>query len=220
VAPLAIQYADFAAWQNEWLGSQEAADHLKFWLEQLNGPLRILDFPTDRAPAARIASNGGIESLGLSEHLMRGLKDFSKSENTTVFTLMLACFAILLSRCANQHDIVIGFPVANRKPETEPLIGPFAGPIPFRLDLGENPTLRDILRRASQVHLDTLDHADLPFEALLEHLRVQTINGRTVLFQFYFLYQPLSFNRRSCRRSLLLLCRRSASARRLNCSLP
>jgi non-ribosomal peptide synthetase component F/thioesterase domain-containing protein len=189
LAPLSIQYADFATWQKEWLASQEAAEHLDFWLKRLEGPLRTLDFPTDRPPATRIASNGGIESFAMPGDLMRALKDLSKSENVTMFTLMLACFAILLFRCANQCDVVIGSPVANRRPETEPLIGPFAGPIPFRLDMSDDPTLREVLRRANQTSLDALDHAVLPFEALLGQLRVQSVSGRTVFFQFYFLYQ-------------------------------
>jgi thioesterase domain-containing protein/acyl carrier protein len=85
--------------------------------------------------------------------------------------------------------MVIGSPLANRRPETEPLIGPFAGPIPFRFDLSNNPTLHDVLKRVSDVSLEALDHSDLPFEALLKQLRVQSVNGRTVFFQFYFLYQ-------------------------------
>src|SRR5258706_4332348 len=187
--PLPIQYADFAAWQKDWLHSQEATGHLDYWLEQLEGPLRILDFPTDHPPALRITSNGGIESLSVPGDLMQALKTLGKSEGVTMFTLTLACFAILIFRCSNQANMVIGSPVANRKPETEPLIGPFAGPIPFRFDLSDNPTLHDGLKRVSQVSLEALDHSDLPFEALLKQLRVQSVNGRTVFFQFYFLYQ-------------------------------
>jgi thioesterase domain-containing protein len=120
---------------------------------------------------------------------MRALKKLSKSEGVTMFTLTLACFAILIFRCSNRTDMVIGSPLANRKPETEPLIGPFAGPIPFRFDLSHNPTLRDVLKHVSEVSLEALDHSDLPFEALLRQLRVQSMNGRTPFFQFYFLYQ-------------------------------
>ena len=187
--PLPIQYADFAAWQDEWLASPEADGHLQYWLKRLGGPVRILDFPTDHPPALRVSSNGGIEFLALPGDLLRALKDVSKSEGVTMFTLTLACFAMLIARCSDQADMVIGSPLANRRPETEPLIGPFAGPIPFRIDLPANPTLRDVVRRVSEVSLESLDHADLPFEALLQQLRVQSVNGRTALFQFYFLYQ-------------------------------
>ena len=106
-----------------------------------------------------------------------------------MFTLTLACFAILLFRYAQQTDIIIGSPVANRRPETEPLIGPFSGPIALRLDLSGNPTLRDVIRRANDVFMEALDHADLPFETLLGQIRVQRTHGRSLFFQFYFLYQ-------------------------------
>jgi non-ribosomal peptide synthetase component F/thioesterase domain-containing protein len=189
LAPLPIQYADFAAWQEEWLGSEEATGHLNYWLKQLKGPLKILDFPTDRPPALKINSNGGIESLSLPADLLAELKKLSRSEGVTMFTLTLACFAILIFRYSSQSNMVIGSPVANRRQETEPLIGPFAGPIPFRFDLSDNPTLHDVINRVSQISLEALDHSDLPFEALLKQLRVQSVNGRTVFFQFYFLYQ-------------------------------
>jgi non-ribosomal peptide synthetase component F/thioesterase domain-containing protein/acyl carrier protein len=187
--PLTIQYADFAAWQDEWLHSPEANQHLQYWLKRLVGPLKILDFPTDHPPALRVSSNGGIEFLSVPEDLMRALKKLSKSEGVTMFTLALACFAIIIFRCSNQTDMVIGSPLANRRPETEPLIGPFAGPVPFRINLADNPTLHDVIRRVSEVSLEALDHSDLPFEALLNQLRVHSVNGRTALFQFYFLYQ-------------------------------
>ncbi|MGJ4940736.1 condensation domain-containing protein [Bradyrhizobium sp. HKCCYLS1011] len=189
LAPLSIQYADFASWQQDWLKSPEASAHLDHWLTRLKDPLDVVDFPTDRPPAARMTAKGGIESLSLPAELIQDLKRVAKAEGVTMFALSLACFAILLSRYSEQPEMVIGSPVANRSPETEPLIGPFAGPIPFRVDLGSNPTIEEAIAHVSQVYLDALDHADLPFEALLKQLRIRSVDGRTVFFQFYFLYQ-------------------------------
>jgi non-ribosomal peptide synthetase component F/thioesterase domain-containing protein len=189
LAPLPIQYADFAAWQKDWLSSQEATEHLNYWLKQLDGPLKVIDFPTDRPAALRMTSNGGVESFAVPGVLLQALKNLGKSEGVTMFTLTLACFAILIHRCSNQPSMLIGSAVANRRPETEPLIGPFAGPISFRFDFSDNPTLNGVLRRVSEISLEALDHSDLPFEALLKQLRVQSVNGRTAFFQFYFLYQ-------------------------------
>ena len=189
LAALPIQYADFAAWQRDWLSSPAAGEHLGYWLKHLDGPLKALDFPTDRPPALRMTSSGGIESLALTDEVIKALRNLSKSEGVTMFTLTLACFAILIARCSNQTDMVIGSPVANRRAETEPLIGPFSGPIPFRFDLSDNPTLHDVLKHVTEISLGALDHSDLPFEALLKQLRVHSVNGRTAFFQFYFLYQ-------------------------------
>jgi len=85
--------------------------------------------------------------------------------------------------------VVVGSPSANRKAETEPLIGPFSAPIALRLNLAGSPTLRDVLKAATQATLDALDHAELPFEVLFKHLDTRAVHGRNPLFQFYFLYQ-------------------------------
>lgn len=197
LAPLSIQFADFAAWQKDWLNSPAASAQLDYWQKQLQGPITAVDFSTDRPAAMRMTSNGAIESLILPKELTESLRELSRSEGVTMFTVALACFAILIRRCSQQPEMVIGSPVANRRVETEPLIGPFSGPIPFRFDLSGNPTLSDVLRQVSRTSLEALDHAELPFEALLEHLRVQSINGRSVFFQFYFMYQTAFLQARS-----------------------
>lgn len=187
--PLAIQYGDFTTWQREWLNSAEAKEHSDFWTKQLSAPLPVLNFPTDRPPSHRATSKAALETLLLPEDLTRSLKARSQSENVTMFMLMLTCFATLLARYTNQEDVIIGSPVANRRTETEPLIGPFSGPVALRLNLSLNRTLREALERARDITLDALSHADLPFEILADKLKVRSVNGRNPLFQFYFFYQ-------------------------------
>ena len=189
LTPLAIQYSDFTTWQKEWLVSAEAREHLEFWTKNLSSPLPILDFPTDHAPSNRPASHGAIETLLLPQNLATTLKAVSKVENVTMFTLMLTCFAVLLSREAGQDDMIIGSPMANRRPETESLIGPFAGPVALRLNLSGNPTFGEAVQRARDVTLDALEHGDLPFETLLQNVDLRSLAGRNPLFQFYFSYQ-------------------------------
>jgi hypothetical protein len=74
-----------------------------------------------------MASSGAMETLLLPEGLIRSLKTLSQSQNVTMFALLLTAFGALLNRYTGQEDMVISSPVANRKLETEPLIGPFAG---------------------------------------------------------------------------------------------
>jgi thioesterase domain-containing protein/acyl carrier protein/NRPS condensation-like uncharacterized protein len=187
--PLTVQYSDFTAWQKEWLDSPEAQEHIEFWTKQLAPPLPVLDFPADRPPQNRPASHGAMETLLLPKDLTSALKNLSQSQELTMFMLMLACFGVLLSRYTNEEDVLIGSPVANRRPETEPLIGPFAGPVCLRLNLSGNPTLRELLNRVREVTLDAMSHAELPFEVLVEKVKVRSVNGRNPLFQFYFIYQ-------------------------------
>lgn len=188
LAPLAIQYSDFVTWQNEWLNSAEMQEHLEYWIKQLAGPLPVLNFPLDRAPTNHPASHGALETRLLPEDLRSSLKSLAQSENLTMFTITLACFATILSQYSDQTDILIGSPIANRKPETEPLIGPFAGPVALRLNLSGKPTLRELLHRIGDGVLDALSHSDLPFEKLIETLPAHS-GGRNPIFQFYFSYQ-------------------------------
>ena len=90
---------------------------------------------------------------------------------------------------AESQDFVIGSPVLNRRPETEPLIGPFAGPMALRLKLAGNPSLREMIASARDLTLQALDHAELPFELILRSLTLRTQHERRPLFQFYFLCQ-------------------------------
>jgi non-ribosomal peptide synthetase component F/thioesterase domain-containing protein len=189
LAPLAIQYSDFTTWQRKWLASAEAREHLEFWTKNLSSSLPVLNFPTDHPPSNRPASRGAIETQLLPPDLAATLKATSKAESVTMFTLMLAGFAILLSREAGQDDLIIGSPMANRRPETDSLIGPFAGPIALRLNLPGNLTFGEAIQRARDVTLDALEHGDLPFETLLQNLDLRSLAGRNPLFQFYFSYQ-------------------------------
>jgi non-ribosomal peptide synthetase component F/thioesterase domain-containing protein len=189
LAPLPIQYADFSVWQNDWLESEQAVEHLDYWMSTLGGSLPVLDFPTDHPPGQRPSVRGAVQSQRLDQRLVERLKTAAQSANVTMFMLTVSAFAVLLERFTGQPHLIIGAPSANRNTQTEPLIGPFSGPIALRLDLAGDPTLREVLKRVSQVTMDALDHAVYPFESIMERLKMRSVQGRNPLFQFYFLYQ-------------------------------
>ncbi|MHB8499327.1 MAG: condensation domain-containing protein [Candidatus Acidiferrales bacterium] len=197
--PLSIQYGDFAQWQREWLASDHAHKELDYWKRQLAPPLPVLNIPTDRPPSNRPAREGAMETLLLPEDLVRSLKSLGKSENVTMFMALLAGYTALLHGYTGQDDLVIFSPVANRKNETEALIGPFAGLVALRLSLAANPTVRDLLDRIREVTLDALSHTDLPFEVLLEKLQARSVRGRNPLSQCYFFYQTAFLQPRELR---------------------
>ena len=196
---LSIQYGDFAHWQREWLASDQARNELDYWRKQLAPPLPVVNMPTDRPPRNRPARDGAMETLLLPDDLIRSLKSLSQSENVTMFMSMLAGYSALLHRYTGQDDLVIGSPVANRKNETEALIGPFAGPVALRLNLSGDPTVRELLDRIREVTLEALGHTDLPFEVVLEQLQIRSIHGRNPLTQCYFFYQTAFLQPRELR---------------------
>ena len=197
--PLTIQYGDFAQWQREWLASDNAHKELDYWKRQLAPPLAVLNIPTDRPPRNRPTREGAMETLLLPEDLIRSLKSLGKSENVTMFMTVLAGYTALLHGYTGQDDLVIFSPVANRKNETEALIGPFAGLVALRLSLTANPTVRELLDRIREVTVDALSHTDLPFEVLLEKLQVRSVRGRNPLSQCYFFYQTAFLQPRELR---------------------
>ena len=194
---LTIQYGDFSVWQRENLDSDAMKAHLEFWLRQLSGELKVLDFPTDHSPAYRPTSKGGVETLLLPEDLARAVKQLAQSSDATLYVVTLACFAAMLSLASDAEDVIVGSPVLNRRHETEALIGPFAGPMALRLKLAGNPTLRELIVTTRDLTLEALDHAELPFELILRKLTVRTQNERRPLFQFYFLCQTAFVQSRS-----------------------
>ncbi len=188
--PLPIQYADYSVWQHDYVTSGAIKDHLDYWLKKLGGRLPLLDIPLDHARAFPQSHDGDCETLLLPENLAGALREFAQTSNTTLFVVTLAAYAMLLAQAADAEDIVIGSPLVNRRFETEPLIGPFAGPIALRLGLGGNPSLRDVVSIARQITLEALEHSEVPFETILSNLDLRSADGRNPLFQFYFFCQP------------------------------
>ena len=197
--PLSIQYADFVEWQQQWLNSSAASEQIDFWKKQLAPPLHVLDLPTDRVDQQRSNGQAPMETLLLPEDLTASLKKLSQSHDATMFMVMLTAYAVLLHQYTAQEDIAIGSPVANRRPETEPLIGPFAGPVALRVNLAGDPSLLEILRRVRDLTVDALSHSDVPFEILMDKLNVRSILGRNPLSQCYFFYQAAFLQPRAVR---------------------
>jgi amino acid adenylation domain-containing protein len=184
---LPIQYADYAAWQKEWLQADVLERQLGYWKEKLSGELPILDLPTDRPRPAVQTYAGARASLLLSTELTEGVKRLSQREGATMFMTLLTTFKVLLCRYCGQDDIVVGSPIANRpQTETEGLIGFFLNNLALRTKLEGNPTFQEALARVRQTALAAYAHQDVPFEKLIEELRPERDLSRTTIFQVYF----------------------------------
>ncbi|HEY9882243.1 MAG TPA: condensation domain-containing protein, partial [Thermosynechococcaceae cyanobacterium] len=192
---LPIQYADFAAWQRQWLQGRVLDTQLAYWRQQLEGAPAVLNLPSDRTRPAVQTFQGATYSFKLPQALSVALKTLSQQEGSTLFMTLLAAFRILLSRYAGNEDIVVGSPIANRnQAETEGLIGFFVNTLVLRTDLSGNPSFRELLRRVREFTLGAYDHQDLPFERLVEELASQRDLSYTPLFQVMFVLQnaPMS----------------------------
>ena len=190
---LAVQYADYAAWQRDWLSGAVQAQQLAFWRDRLATAPALVALPTDRPRPAVQDYRGESLSIALDPQLSAGLKALSQRHGTTLFMTCLAAWGALVARLAGQDEVVIGTPVANRtRAEVEPLIGFFVNTLALRLDLGDRPTVAQLLAQVRESVLEAQNHQDLPFEQVVEALKPKRTMAHTPLFQLMFTWQGAS----------------------------
>ena len=188
--PVPLQYADYAAWQQRWISSRERDRQLAYWTRQLDGAPAALNLPTDRAQPLEPSTSGRRATLAIPADLTEALTALGRRHGATLHMVLLAGFGVLLSRHANESDIVIGSPTASRSHvELEPLIGFFVNTLALRIRLDGDPSGAEVIRRVRTVALDAYTHADLPFEAVVDALHAARTPGRTPIFQVMFVLQ-------------------------------
>jgi amino acid adenylation domain-containing protein len=187
LSELTIQYADYAAWQREWLKGEILQTQLAYWKDKLAGDLPELELPIDRPRPAVQTFRGAREWLGLSEELTAAIMTLGRREGVTLFITLLAAFKVLLCRHTGQDDVIVGSPIANRpQTETESIIGFFLNNLALRSDLSGNPGFREVLARVRKTALEAYANQDVPFEKLIEALKPERSLTRTPIFQVYF----------------------------------
>jgi hypothetical protein len=168
---LPVQYADYAAWQREWLSGESLADYIKYWKGILAGDLPVLELPTDRPRPSRQTFLGGRQHFEIPLTLYAQIKDECQRQRMTPFQFFLAAYAILLMRYSGQEDILIGCPFANRsRPELDGLVGMFVNTLPIRVDLSGNPRLGEFLGRVTGLMRAIYPWQAAPFEALVSEI--------------------------------------------------
>jgi len=183
LSELPVQYADYAAWQRQWLQGEVLERLVGYWRQRLTD-LTPLQIPADHARPPVQTYLGASHNFALPKSLSDALKEFSTAQDATLFMTLLAAFQLLLHRYTGQDDIVIGTDFANRdKAETEDLIGFFINQLVLRTDLSGNPTFKELVSRVREVTLGAYTHQDLPFEKLVEALNPTRDMSRTPLVQ-------------------------------------
>ncbi len=182
---LAIQYADFAAWQKQLLEDVRERQ-LAYWRRQLSDGFPVLNLPVDKKHAALQGFRGAAHTFSLAEEVSESLKALSRRQGATLFMSLLAAFKLLLFHHTEQPDILIGANVAGRtRIETENLIGFFVNMVPLRTPVSGDPKFTDLLARVRNTALGAYAHQEVPFEQLLEEL---TIDRRRSPLQVAFTF--------------------------------
>ena len=192
LAPLPIQYLDFAMWQRQYFREKNLNYQLDYWQCALEDVPPTLSLPIDKLRPKIQTFNGATKTFSLSSVLTKQLKLLSQQNNVTIFITILSIFSILLSRYSEQSDFIIGSPIANRNhQEIEGLIGFFVNSLPLRIKLTENLTFTELLQQVKATALGAYEHQDLPFEKLVQELKIERNLGYNPLFQVLFALQNI-----------------------------
>ncbi len=190
LAELPLQYPDFAAWQQEWLGGSVLEDQLGYWKQRLDGAPTTLDLPTDKPRPPVQQFRGGRELFSIPVNISEQLLALSRQEGATLFMTLLAAFNVLLYRYSGQKDILIGTPIANRnRAEIEGLIGFFVNTLVLRAQMESDQSFVSLLRQLRSTTLDAYAHQDVPFEKLVQELQPERDMSRSPLFQVMLVLQ-------------------------------
>ncbi len=190
LAPLPVQYADFARWQRGWLAGAALDGQLAYWRTHLAGAPRLLELPTDRPRPVVPSWRGRQLAAAFAPGQAADLRALSRRHGTTLFMTLLAGLAALLGRHAGQDRVVVGTPVAGRgRREVEGLIGFFVNTLALHVDLGDDPGLAALLAGVREAALGAYGHQDVPFEQVVEAVAPERNLSATPLFQVMFALQ-------------------------------
>ncbi|MCU6502642.1 amino acid adenylation domain-containing protein, partial [Rugamonas sp. A1-17] len=187
LAPLPLQYADYAAWQREQLSGALLAEQGAYWRDALANAPTLLELPCDHRRPAEQDFRGADLALDLGPDLSKALAGLAQRHGVSLYMAVLAGWAVVLSRLSGQQQVVIGTPVANRgRLELEGLIGFFANTLalPIEVDITRSPA--DLLTQVRKVVLDAQAHQDLPFEQIVELVQPARSVAHTPIFQTLF----------------------------------
>ncbi|CAK0539625.1 syringomycin synthetase [Burkholderia pseudomallei] len=192
LAPLPLQYADYAAWQRRWLASGQLEKQGAFWQTNLSGAPTLLELPTDRPRPPKQSHAGASVEVKLGAALSERVKRLSQRHGVTPYMTLLSSWAAALSRLSGQEEVVIGSPVAGRnRTEVEALIGFFVNTLALRLDLSSEPTVGELLKRTKAQVLSAQAHQDLPFDQVVERVKPPRSTAHPPLFQVMFVWQNM-----------------------------
>ncbi|MEV6137026.1 amino acid adenylation domain-containing protein [Nocardia sp. NPDC051990] len=196
-APLPVQYADFALWQREVIGTEDdensiAAQQLAYWRRQLAGVSETARLPLDRPRPAQASLRGGSTDIAVSAQVHTGLADLARQHNSSLFMVVHAALAVLLARLSGGSDIAIGTPIAGRgSAELDDLVGMFVNTLTLRTDVDRGAAFEAFVEQVRETDLSAFANAEIPFERVVEEVLPARAVSANPLFQVMLSFQNI-----------------------------
>ncbi|WP_353961229.1 non-ribosomal peptide synthase/polyketide synthase [Paenibacillus sp. S-12] len=190
LAPLRIQYKDYAVWQHSEAYGQMLQPQKEYWLEQLSGELPILELPTDFPRPAVQSFDGRTVKFYIGKERTKKLKELAARTGTTLYMVLLSAYSILMHKYSGQEDLIVGTPIAGRtQEEVQPIVGMFINTLAIRSRPERSKPYLSYLEEIKDITLGAFEHQNYLFEDLVESLHIPRATGRNPLFDTFFSLQ-------------------------------
>ncbi|WGU93924.1 non-ribosomal peptide synthase/polyketide synthase [Paenibacillus dendritiformis] len=190
LAPLRIQYKDYAVWQHSEAYGQMLQPQKEYWLEQLSGELPVLELPTDFPRPAVQSFDGRTVKFYIGKERTEKLKELAARTGTTLYMVLLSAYSILMHKYSGQEDLIVGTPIAGRtQDEVQPIVGMFINTLAIRSRPERSKPYLSYLEEIKDITLGAFEHQNYLFEDLVESLHIPRATGRNPLFDTFFSLQ-------------------------------
>ena len=190
LAPVELQYIDYVAWESNWLASDAAQSQLDFWKSRIDTDLLPIELPTDRSRPTHASDAGGMETLTIPASTVDRLRGLARSEKTSLFPLVMTALAVLIHRLTGEACFVIGTITANRNQRAyQQVMGPLLNQLAILCEVPPDATTRTMLHLMKSACQEALRNQELPFNVLLNALKVRRDLGVHPLFQVMLVHQ-------------------------------
>ena len=194
---LAVQYRDYALWQEEYL-SQAASPAASYWKDKLRGELPVLHLPEQKNRPLQRSHRGAIHSHTWTLEQTRGFKNFLKASDTTVFAGFYTLVHGLLQRYSGAQDIIIGTPVTGRSQQVlERQLGCYVNTLALRTIATAQDSYATLLQKTKETLQEAFEHQQYPFDLLVEDLQVTRTLSRNPLFDVMLVVEHGPLNARA-----------------------
>ncbi|MEX2475928.1 amino acid adenylation domain-containing protein [Marinobacter sp.] len=189
---LPVQFRDYAHWQHQWLESDALESHLAYWKNALGGELPVLHLPLDfERPHTQPHRCKGVK-FAIDQATVAALEVVAARQHTTLFTVLMAVYVLMLHRFSRQSDLIVSLPVyARNQDELSGLMGPLINALACRFDLNNLRSIDDLIERVKDTLLSAMEHQEAPFESVVRAINPSRDASRNPVAQTLFNYQDV-----------------------------